>query len=716
MRPIEKWIWLPEDKYPNNQRPKLNCIQGGKGDAYTVAAFSRRYELKKSIKSVKLRFSGDSTFRLFTEGDNGRLLVAMGPASQGGDFLYLKKPFPNYYSYVTELDAHGDLEQPFSRGELSLYAEVQMNPSTLFMFSRGHGGFMLTAEVTFENGEKTVLMTDETWKAKKLGAYCLREHFDMRNADGEECPAEVLRNIWYTEDSPLPLCVYHPVTSGDGAPLRVGAGKAETFDLPFDKIYACYLSVSAKAPGGDLSVDVRMYETDEEGEAESLYFEGDAEYLGFSLHSAGGLRLTVRNGGTLPAELTASVLASHYPTPVRAVTTTSDRDLDLVTEVCAHTLKYCRQTLHLDSPRHCEPLACTGDYYIETLMTAFTFGDMRLAEFDVRRTAEILRYQDGRMFHTTYSLIWVQMLWDTYMLTGGKSLLSDCEDALLILLERFSGYLGENGLIETPPDYMFIDWLDPDGISLHHPPKALGQTCLCLFYYGALKTAARIYRELGEDAMAAKSENDAETLKKAVIDNLYDAERGLFFEGLNTPSPEELLYEYMPQNVEKRYYRRHANILAAYFGIFDTEKCRDVLRRVWEDDSLGEVQPYFTHFWLEAIYRNGLRDEMTLPLLDKWKEPVKECSKGLAEGFYKPEPTYHFDHSHAWGGTPACALPKALSGIEILEPGYKKISLSPSLLGLDSAHVDVPTPFGMLTVDLEKGSEPRIFVPDGITM
>ena len=54
--------------------------------------------------------------------------------------------------------------------------------------------------------------------------------------------------------------------------------------------------------------------------------------------------------------------------------------------------------------------------------------------------------------------------------------------ALILLLERFERYIGENGIIEYPPDYMFVDWLAPDGISMHHPPKALGQTCLNMFY------------------------------------------------------------------------------------------------------------------------------------------------------------------------------------------------------------------------------------------
>ena len=134
-------------------------------------------------------------------------------------------------------------------------------------------------------------------------------------------------------------------------------------------------------------------------------------------------------------------------------------------------------------PGHCEPLACTGDYYIETLMNAFSFGDMRLAEFDVLRTAELLRHNDGRIFHTTYSLIWVRMLYDTYMMSGNIALLEKCADALDMLLARFSTYVGENGLIENPPDYMFVDWIYIDGITMHHPPKCLGQSVLNMFYY-----------------------------------------------------------------------------------------------------------------------------------------------------------------------------------------------------------------------------------------
>lgn len=84
------------------------------------------------------------------------------------------------------------------------------------------------------------------------------------------------------------------------------------------------------------------------------------------------------------------------------------------------------------------------------------------------------------------------------------------------------------------------------------------------------------------------------------------------------------------------------------------------------------------------------------------------------EGFIPPEPTYSFDHSHAWGGTPVYALPKALLGFEMLEPGFRKIRLAPSLLGLSWAHVELPTPFGLLTCEMKEGKKTVFTIPDGI--
>ncbi len=632
-----------------------------------------------------------------------------------GPIDYRLHPLSNYYA--TEMTLTKDHFPGLAEGRLYFNAQVRMTPTRLFDQSKGHGGFFLTAMVQYEDGTEDILLTNETWKIQRITSYIGDGKFDNSYTQEEPVFAERIDNIWNCETSEIPPCVEELLSGTD---LVIPAGSEQTVEIPFDKINAGYLAAKVSfANASDqnrLSVEVLCRELEDEDIREQYLFVKDDYYRGMEMLSVGNLLVHIKNDGLEDARLRLEYIISYYPVYVSAETKTSDEDLNLIVDVCKHTLKQCRQTIHLDGPRHCEPLACTGDYYIEALMTAFTFGDQSLSAFDVRRTAELLRNRHGRIFHTTYSLIWVQMLWDVYCLTGERKLLTDCEDALILLFKRFDTYMGENGIIETPPDYMFIDWLIPDGINLHHPPKALGQTCLNMFYYGALKTAAKIYFELGKEAMANKQLCKMKALHTAIYEHLYDADKELFFEGLNTPTPEELLSNYMPQNVDKRYYRKHANILAAYFGFFEKEACQKLLHRIIPDDALGNVQPYFCHFLLEAIYRNDLRDTYTLAILEEWKAPVKECSKGIVEGFYKPVETYAFDHSHAWAGTPAYALPLALSGLSILEPGFKRISLNPSLLGLKEAHVQIPTPFGMIELMLKEGEEPQVLIPGGIIL
>ena len=271
------------------------------------------------------------------------------------------------------------------------------------------------------------------------------------------------------------------------------------------------------------------------------------------------------------------------------------------------------------------------------------------------------------MFHTMYSLIWVRMLYDVYMIGGNFDLLKKCRDALDLLLARFDTYIGENGLIENPPDYMFVDWIYIDGLSMHHPPKALGQTVLNMFYFMALRYSELIYGLIGDTVASLQCGEKKKELQKAVNTLLYDSDAGMYFEGLNTPISSAQINKWQPQNVEKRYYLKHSNIMAAYTSICDHSTARSLIEKIMNDEIEGNVQPYFQHYLLEAIEKHGLKDKYSLQVIERWKQAVKDCNKGLVEGFFAPEPTYHFDNSHAWGGSPLYSLPKALTGLSIEE-------------------------------------------------
>ncbi len=700
MKCTENWIWLPSDKYGNEPHNIYSALDNDKESEFIVAEFLGKYNFSSKVVSAALRFSGDCVFQLYCNNN----FIATGPACVGGDFIGNETVRENYYAFETVIEP----DSP----DLCFFARVKALPSQICEYSKGHGGFMLSAILTFEDGTQKEIHTDETWLARKNGAYKGVTEFDSTIAPDEYVNAEIFKNIWKTKTAPIPVREENELFC-ENSNITLAPYEEKIILLTLDKIWAGFLHIKAQAQG-EIHIEATCKELTEDGSAEKIILHNNCEYRGFYMHSAGNITFKIKSLSCNNAELTFSFIETHYPVFDECETVTSDNQLNNVINTCKHTLKICRQTHHLDSPRHCEPMACTGDYYIESLMTMFSFGDMRLAEFDLMRTAIMLERQNGRMFHTTYSLIWVRMLYDVYMATGNINLLKECKNALELLLKRFETYIGENGLVDNPPDYMFIDWIFIDEISMHHPPKALGQTCLNMFYFGALGFAEKIFNilECINEADACKKKR--ESVQKAINDTLFDKEKGVYFMGLNTPEEASATWKWMPANTKKRYYMKHANILAAYFGVCDNETSKELIRKVMANEIEGDCQPYFLHYLLEAIYRLGLRDEYTLEIISRWKKPVAECPKGLVEGFIAPEPTYAFDHSHAWGGTPLYSLPKALMGLEITEAGMKKLKLSPSLLSLESAKTELLTPYGKVVCKMEKNKAPEISYPKEI--
>lgn len=698
MRAKEKWIWLPQHPYEKEQHTIYSGVQYNGEQDYVVAEFKKTYCFPHEVVRAQLRFSGDTAFQLFCND----AIVATGPACVGGDFLGNDTVRENYYAFETTMEPRTN--------ELRFFARVKMLPVQQCEYSKGHGGFMLSGMLTFADGTTASIGTDESWSVRKNGAYAKNCFYDGTIVPDDYTNAVCTDNIWNTVTAPIPVRTEQNIVP-ENHRIALCAGEEKSIVLTLDKIWGGFVAVNAETKG-EVSVNIRFRELEEtNGSEENMIFCRDTAYRGFYLHSAGNMAVTLKNKGDTDACIDISFIATHYPITKEAETVTSDSALNLVLNTCKHTLKICRQTHHLDSPRHCEPLACTGDYAIESLMTPFSFGDMRLAEFDLIRTAISLERENGRMFHTTYSMIWVRMLYDTYMATGNLSLLRQCERALRLLLKRTETYFGENGLIENPPDYLFIDWIYIDGISLHHPPKALGQTCMNLFFFDALHHAEKIFRALARHTDADMCAKKRAHLQKAVNELLFDRERGIYFEGLNTPTDLRAVSEWLPENVKKRYYLKHANILAAYTGICDDKCAKQLIEKVMTDEIIGDCQPYFMHYLLEAVYRLGLREKYTLEIISRWKKPVQDCAKGLVEGFVKPEPTYWFDHSHAWGGTPLYSLPKALLGLEITEPGMKALKLSPSRLGLSYAKTELLTPYGKVICEMREGQPPCITAP-----
>ena len=194
-RLTEQWIWLPTDKHGNEPHHIYSALDNDKKSEFIVAEFLKDYEFSSKVVSASLRFSGDCTFQLFCNNE----IVATGPACVGGDFIGNETRRENFYDF--EADIFPDSTT------LTFFARVKMLPSQICEYSKGQGGFMLSAILTFEDGTQREIHTDEGWLVRKNGAYKRERAFDARISPDEYVNARCIEDIWHTDTAPIPVRV-----------------------------------------------------------------------------------------------------------------------------------------------------------------------------------------------------------------------------------------------------------------------------------------------------------------------------------------------------------------------------------------------------------------------------------------------------------------------------------------------------------------------------
>ena len=694
---MNNWIWISDEKNQNNTD-------------FIMAEFTRRYSIKKC---ATLKICADAKYELYIDNE----LAGKGPASAGGDYPAGQEMPSMKYCYYDEYVIN-------KQGSVEIKVIVTSVPTVLKEYTFGKPG--LWVQLT-ENG-RIIGKSDTSWQGKKCRCRTSVISSDYTLND-EACKVYELFVPQKLKKSPLEHLACEKITPRDFEKITVGRGQSIKIKYDFEKIYSAYTKIEINC-NGRVRAKITAEEIDDVAKIpEEIITDKSIIHRSQRMFGVGQITLEVENIDADYCEITdLSLEYLYYPIKNEAYFESSDSGLNKIYDVCMHTLKICRQDIHLDSPTHQEPLACTGDYYIQSLMEYLNIYDPTLTAFDIFRTAEFLKYSKGVMFHTSYSLMVPMWLWDYYSYTGDKKLLVKTKKAIECLFSRFDSYIStKNNLVEKAPNYMFVDWIvmkdapDPygdardmmshgqiDGFSLHHPPKALGQSVLCMFYYEALIKGAKIYRTLNNKHRAYLLEKRAKRIKEAINTHLFDKEKGLYIGGLTTEN--EIENQWLPENVKRTFYLKQANVLAVLFDIAPKGQRASILEYVASDLRKEEMQPYFYHFLLEALYKEGLFEKYGFELINRYKDLVSKTDKGLCEAWEYIK----CDCSHAWGGTPAYILKKAIAGFEIIEPAYKKIKLNPSLYRLEYAKFNISTPYGNIDISLQKNQKPQIVAPKEI--
>ena len=408
-----------------------------------------------------------------------------------------------------------------------------------------------------------------------------------------------------------------------------------------------------------------------------------------------------------------------YPVQYRGAFECSDPKLNEIWKVGRWSTQICMQTHHLDSPHHQEPICDPGDYLIESLISYNTFGEAGLAKQDLRKYAQIIRNRKGRVFHTSYALLWLQMLVEYWQHTGDTALIKELAPTAYQLIDAWETWRGPNGLISNPPNFMFIDWVELEGFNLHHPPAVIGQGVLTAFYYRALEDITKLAAELGDSPRQKRCANLRSSTREAFQRELWSFSKELFRDGKpnqsSTPTG-----TWLPADKPIETFSSQVNILACAYGLAPTAVQKQVLTTVI-DSGPANCQPYFMHFAFDALHATGLFNTYATSQMRRWKV--------VPDTQTFPEMWDCGDLSHAWQCTPTYQLSARVLGVTPLTPGYRKISIQPSICDLKWAKGSVPTPHGdvkvswtlqshqfKLQAQIPKGTTALIVLPDSTSI
>jgi alpha-L-rhamnosidase len=425
---------------------------------------------------------------------------------------------------------------------------------------------------------------------------------------------------------------------------------------------------------------------------------GPHKWISFSPRAFRYLRLDFYDCPA-PVEILMEMDTFGYPVEYRGDFQCSDPLLNKIWEVGRYTAELCMDDAYMDCPWR-ERGQWLADTRVEALVGYYAFGDWKLARRAWRQYAQSQATLDGfnggvippehhkqdwikcvypssPPFDTvlpTFNCIWINGLWEYFLLTGDRELLTELWPNVDRLLKLLAVHESENGLLHNLPGWVFVDWakLDVRGEAAH----------VNAFYYGAMLAAAKIARAVGRPEQGGDLEMRATDVKDSLNDLLWDNAQGLYRDGR--------VGEELSETVSEQ-----ANILCVLYGIADRLQTERILSALYGTENTNIIRiatPYFSFYLLRALYSMGRHSQALDYMRTHWGAMLNRGATTFWE-YYEPE----YSLCHAWSAAPTYDLPAEIAGIRPLQPGFEEFTVEPQPGNLTWLKAIVPTVRGDIT-------------------
>ncbi len=406
--------------------------------------------------------------------------------------------------------------------------------------------------------------------------------------------------------------------------------------------------------------------------------------------------IAIRGGTTWMT--TPVVIESGYPVAMKGEFSCSDPQLTKIWQVGRRTMQICMDQGFMDCPWR-ERGQYIGDGLAELPAALYAFGDTALMRRFLRQ-AQFCQPADGMLepaypndwtpWHGQrgpnripgYGALWVVMLEQYYRATGEKALIRELFPTMERLLAWFRPHIGKDGLIESIPEWNFIDWARLDSRS--------STACLNLQYLMARQAAMALVAQSGgiPETIVLKNQADAFRAK------YWDESRGLYRDGPGI-------------------YSVHTNALALLALDFEPARASRIIAGLEGTDLVKPESPYFEGFVLRALCKHGRHDLALKSVREKWGHMIDQGATTFWESF-----SGQWSLCHAWSCTPTALLSEEILGVTY-DAVSGQIRIAPHTVGLTHASGVAPITCGDVNVRWEQtGDEFRLRVngPPGKTV
>ena len=365
----------------------------------------------------------------------------------------------------------------------------------------------------------------------------------------------------------------------------------------------------------------------------------------------------------------------------------SDNRLNDIWTTGAYTVQLNMQEYIWDGIKR-DRLIWLGDMHPETNTISTVFGDEE--SFYASLDLAIEQYPLPNWFNgmSAYSMWYLIIQYDWYRHFGNLDFLKKHANYILGLIDLIDSCVEEDGS-EHLANSRFLDWpSSPNQEGVEAGYRAL----LCW----AMQDGKQLCTLLGNDAKAKKCIEIEKRLKKKVLppNHLKQAAALMAIAGLM--EPEKVAQDFLLPGGPKGfstfygYYMLEALAMAGHY-----EEAMDIIRKFWG----GMLDMGATTFWedfdLDWTKNAGRIDEF----VPKGKADIHGDFGGYCYVGYR--------HSlcHGWASGPTAWLSNHVLGVEILEPGCKKVRVTPHLGNLQWAKGTYPTPYGQIRIHHQKQAD-----------